>query len=741
MWFASSQTWAAEDRKTGPGAGPLLQSQQKFDLRRLFAPPSKGNPPPRVDNPRVRFDSFLPAAQLGKRIEACRGLAIVALKNEHLNRGWYLGKSYISDEELDNARAAVLSEVSEVNDVTAEFHFAGKIVGADKVVRPQRIVKINGLAAIDELRKHRMVDYVEPYCPNELQLFSLAGCWGTTNDGLLTLPADENGADAREKSAHLASGEWVPWSFRELGVMDAWNYLERKGQVPGRGATVGIVDTGHPEVEDELWSEFAAAKGRVPELDFAPPLVNAFDTCDHGTRMAAFAVAPENGKMMMGVAKGALLFSSRIGDGVVHATIGREEIGFAIERAAAKSQVVTLAWGMPFGSQTITDSIQFAIQETSSVLLAAAGTFVPFGASFFPATLVNETVSVTAIAPKRGSATDFVRLPTGPVWEVAYNPQVDILGIASVDNEAGPSIGLNTGKFSTFGGSSAASAQLAGVFALSAASFRSRYGRLPERSELMDRVLSYAFQGDKLQSETFVNGRSQWVGLGLVNVFSAVGGFMSASVVGDRTQLAGQPFALTAHTVGDGPFTYEWRIAGTPTVISTAETVSVSIPIGETARTFSVAVTENVTGHRRTASVTVSTIPTHDRVLFSRNLVSSFASFLDGQRVDRVLDEGLTTRAGCNVREVLGQEYVKNSNGNVVPFGAPVAQSDSGNRGFSVSRPSGWAGNQQAIPPEGLSAYVHAWHDGLSSVRVRPVYVIDEPAGIDCLTGDLQGTP
>ncbi len=677
-----------------------------------------------------------------QRIDSCGGTAIVAFKPANLNRGWYLGTRFISDAEFENARASVFSEIPHIYDVTAEKVPGGAIIGPDGVVRPQRIVRIKAVEAIDQLRKHAMVDYVEPSCPNDLQLFSFAGCFGTGTQGLLQLPADEAGADAREKSTQLASGEWVPWSFRELGVLDAWHYLEQKGQVPGAGVTVGIVDTGLSEREPEMTSEFFVAKGLAPLLDFAPPLADSFDTCDHGTRMASFAVAPETNQMMVGVARQSGLYAARIGDGVVHATIGRDEIGLAIERAARRSQVVTLAWGMPLGSQSITDAITTALGQNQVVFLAAAGTLVPFGASFFPATLENETISVTAIAPQRGSPTDFVRLPTGLVWEVAYNEGVDILGIANVDNEAGPALGLNIGEFSTFGGSSAATAELAGVFALSAASYQARYGRLPTREELTRRVLSHAFQGDKLANETFVNGRSSMVGLGLVNVYAAVGGFVGVSIDGNRTQLAGQPFSLSAIPDGDGPaFTYEWRVEGDPTVLSTSASVALVIPPGVATRTFLATVTEVATGVRRTATATVMTTPTHTRTLFARDVVTSFASFLDGHRVDVMLNDDFATTPGCNVREVLGQEYVRDAAGNIVLFGAPVAEFDGANRGFRVSRPTTWFSNQQSIPPEGLGVFVHAWHDGFSAVRVRPVYVFDEPNGVDCMTGVLQATP
>lgn len=717
-----------------PGAGPVFQSS--IDVRRTYAPPQEGNPPPRVDDPRVRFDSFLPANDLWNRIRVCDGVAIVGLKKPDRNRGYYLGQSYVTAADLKDARTAV-SSVNAVTDATAEFYPAGEVVDWNKVVRPQMIVRIEDVQAIDALRGSPHVDYLEPRCMNDFQLFSSVGCGGS----LLNIPDDEAGADAREKSIVERNGEVVPWSFRELGLLTAWSYLGRKGLSRGAGASVGVVDTGISETEPEFWTEFSVAKGAAPMLDWAAPFYdNAWDKCNHGTRMAAFATAPDTGNLMVGVARDSALLVMKIGDGVFHAMPGREEIGFAIERAADRSQVVTLAWGMPFGSQAITESIHTVMQNTETVLVAAAGTLLPFGISVFPATLENETISVSAIAPRRGTPTEFVRLPPA---QVSYNRGVDILGVTSVDNEAGPTVGLDNGQLTSFGGSSAATAQLAGIFALAASSFQETHPlQTLSREALTNRVLSYAFQRDRIPGETFTNGRSDEVGLGLVNSYAAVGGFMGLAVLGDRYPPPGQPFTLTAETVGDGPFTYQWRVVGTDwTVISTSQTATLVLPPGVTSREYSATVTEAGTGHTRTAYATVFGQPSHQRVLYSRDMVASWATFFDGHKIARVLNEDQGTRAGCSVRQVLGQEYVRGPAGGLVPFGVPVQEADRGDRGFTVLRPSGWLGNQQSIPPEGLSVYVHAWHDGLSAVWVRPVYVFDEPFGVDCMTGLLQDTP
>lgn len=153
-----ADAWAEDGPRIG--GGPKLLSSKKFDVTRLYAPVVDGNPPPRVDDPKVKYDSFLPAKELMQRIDSCGGTALVAFKSEKLNRGWYLGTRFISDAEFEKARATVFSEIPHVYDVTAEYVPGGAIVGPDDKVRPQRIVRIKEVEAIEQLRKHVMVDYV-----------------------------------------------------------------------------------------------------------------------------------------------------------------------------------------------------------------------------------------------------------------------------------------------------------------------------------------------------------------------------------------------------------------------------------------------------------------------------------------------------------------------------------------------------------------------------------------------------
>ena len=60
------------------------------------------------------------------------------------------------------------------------------------------------------------------------------------------------------------------------------------------------------------------------------------------------------------------------------------------------------------------------------------------------------------------------------------------------------------------------------------------------------------------------------------------------------------------------------------------------------------------------------------------------------------------------------------------PGETPKTTLDKGNVGFTVSRPAG-------VSAASLEAIVHDWYDGSSAVRVKPVYDVVQPAGVDCL--------
>jgi hypothetical protein len=190
LWclFLVATALPATGHAQDPGKGPQLVSPQGFELRQIYAPVVEGNPPPRIDNPKLAFDSFLPTRELWTRVEECGGLAIVALKRPDRNRGFYLGQVYITESEFLSIREAVVNGLTTAHDVTTE-HVGRSFVGGPKgEFRPTIYLKLSDELAIDSLRTDARIDFIEPFCPNDLQLFSFAGCYETTQDGVTTLP-------------------------------------------------------------------------------------------------------------------------------------------------------------------------------------------------------------------------------------------------------------------------------------------------------------------------------------------------------------------------------------------------------------------------------------------------------------------------------------------------------------------------------------------------------------------------
>jgi hypothetical protein len=126
--------------------------------------------------------------------------------------------------------------------------------------------------------------------------------------------------------------------------------------------------------------------------------------------------------------------------------------------------------------------------------------------------------------------------------------------------------------------------------------------------------------------------------------------------------------------------------------------------------------------------------PPVEQWLYSVLKVESAASFLNGAKLDINLNQGQSLPAGCDLVEVLGQELTIGGSNSGQPKGLPAAAVDHMNHGFTVSRTGHTFGD--------LSAFVHAWHDGFSAVRVRAAYRVLAPPGSSCaVPGVLQSTP
>lgn len=119
----------------------------------------------------------------------------------------------------------------------------------------------------------------------------------------------------------------------------------------------------------------------------------------------------------------------------------------------------------------------------------------------------------------------------------------------------------------------------------------------------------------------------------------------------------------------------------------------------------------------------------HVRRLFATTRVSHWATFFNGGRGDDPVNTGVVMPAGCEVAAV---SMVHDHRLELQP--GTYTQVNHGSHGASIAR--------KAFGPAELDVEVHWWHDGLSSIGVRPVYDVLEPDGTDCsVPGATQDLP
>ena len=111
----------------------------------------------------------------------------------------------------------------------------------------------------------------------------------------------------------------------------------------------------------------------------------------------------------------------------------------------------------------------------------------------------------------------------------------------------------------------------------------------------------------------------------------------------------------------------------------------------------------------------------HPRILYSKERIASWATFFDGHKGDTIVNSGVRMPDGCTIETVLGQEYHHGEG----PVNSPTSHLDHGDHGFRVIR--------EVTDPRNLDVKIHWWHDGLSAVFVRAVYMILEDDGTDCM--------
>ncbi|KOY85480.1 hypothetical protein AD998_04320 [bacterium 336/3] len=275
-------------------------------------------------------------------------------------------------------------------------------------------------------------------------------------------------------------------------AMESWNYGYHRikgawaSNVTGKGIEVMVLDGGHFDQQQLLTTYInnGLIKGRsFRKQSFISNSVNdPQDNCGHGTALAGVIGAPrmDNGfgfdreQSMMGVAYGCNLYMAKVVNDVVIDTA--EEVAAvanAFNTAANSSSVriISMSLGRIGNVTTIADAIRNA-KNRGKLIFVASGT-APWlvsvfsnwnGASsiVFPANMVNETVAVSGIK------TNFTRAD-----EAVVGAETDFVVVMQNDNlpagTAKTPLGMSKSSRpypSTIGGSSVATATMAGMAAL-----------------------------------------------------------------------------------------------------------------------------------------------------------------------------------------------------------------------------------------------------------------------------------
>lgn len=735
---------------------PLSENQQKAeqDIRVRTGPMGipKDKIPPR-NKALVASYVGMDADELWKHLKDSKQLAIVGIKEPGHPRGFFGGKSLVSQATIKQAHSELLSLTGVKQPfLVKKAHMTLPIMG-DKRRYPAIIVYVGSLKALGRIRNLPYVDFVEPLYPTVVYQ-SAFGCDLSSYGG--------SSSDGGFSAATGGGPNLVPWNYTHHFIRQTWG-LFPSATAPGAGVDLFETDTGVFPSQRQFSSNVFSTP--TPSVSRSFTQINykgdSRVKCSHGTRIAGLAAAPADTSAIpniVGIAWGSSLVSQSVGDGVVHFDTASPSLAMALRDAAAstvfngiimptRNRVLLMAWGMPWESQFIRDVIQSAYDDNDKlIMVAAAGTIVP--SVVFPATMRRETVAVSLVEAPNPAVMTYGLVPpvTSGLNTVAYGGEVRFVAVNSVlsglalpttgkgidaagqsvnsDGDLVPASGLpasEVGEITTLGGSSSAVSIIGGGLALA-------WSRMPflSRDQLLDRFVTSS-------SCSLIGGLSaacrdsfdhRVVGDGVPDFYKAAGGARSLWIEGPSSGSSGNTIELNVGMDGDPKlYNYLWSTG------STAETIILEVHEGE-ALTVSLTATNLLDGSTLTANRQIVGGPTNTRILYSTVKGESWSTFFDGHRISFTAMG--TLPAGCMVTAVYGQELLVGGPTPGAPIGTIHESVDHGNRGFSVYR--------TAFGPQNLDVLVTAWHDGLSSIRVRPAYSVQQPPGVDCNSGGTTQT-
>ena len=341
--------------------------------------------------------------------------------------------------------------VTEVNKTADPKIKASDIIIEDDPVLPIITFNLKDRSALTKLYNLENVRYVEPldYRPvdNELQVESSSGCSGSTYA--------LNAADY----SSTTPGCLVPWNYNNLNIPTAWNTAQ------GSGIKIGVIDAGISATQALLGSQFnngLSAGNRTVTYDYTIGS-SAFTTCTHGTSMSGLAAGPRNNQnATTGVAyQSSLHFIHACDDVVLDASAEKTGVKNACVRMGdmADLQIISMSVGSPFGSSVLKDGVNYAYNK-GKMIVAAAGTsfsWTTWWGVIYPAAY-SACYAITGVNESGSTCAD-----CHDGSQVKFTIPMERNGNTSRNSL---SLSLSNTTPSYIGGSSAATATMAGIAAL-----------------------------------------------------------------------------------------------------------------------------------------------------------------------------------------------------------------------------------------------------------------------------------
>ena len=318
----------------------------------------------------------------------------------------------------------------------------------------------------------------------------------------------------------ISPGSKIGWNFKYHKIKETWEHGGYLGKGVGKGIGVAIFDTGNSIDQNLLSAAFNSGivTGRSSSYVDYYEGSSPWDICGHGTALAGVIAAPRTDRgNTIGIAYGCNLQAVKAnGDVVINGSKDVSAIAqaFTVKALERNVRIISMSMGSPIYYSEIADAIIFAYKR-GKLIFAAAGT-IPNGSSIsggnpgltrlsFPSNMTeyngDVVMSVTGINTKYGACGECVQ---GPIVDFAVVMEqmngTQALALTTYSNEP-----------STIGGSSVATATMAGIAAIV-------WGKNPT---LPRANLVYALK----TASDFPARTSNWFGYGKVNALEAYKAF------------------------------------------------------------------------------------------------------------------------------------------------------------------------------------------------------------------------